>query len=75
MFEEEDVEFWFWKYDWLRFDDAVETFEEEYGIGDCAVEMLEGEEDINNILFEERKDPDSWSCKDDRLDLEAIEMS
>ena len=51
MFEEkEDAEIWFWKYDWLKFEDAIDTFEEKEGIDILATDLLIEEEDIGDVL-------------------------
>ena len=51
MFEDKvDAEFWFWKDDELKLDDANDNFEEQKGIDVSEKEILTEEEDIVDIL-------------------------
>ena len=48
--EKEHADGWFWKDDWMKCDDATDTFEEEEGIDDSAIELLKREKDALNFL-------------------------
>ena len=50
MFEDTVDEFWFWKKDRLKFDDAGDNFEEEEGFDVSEIEMLLEIEDTTDIL-------------------------